>query len=193
LVSSGWFITRHNKTDGITFEKIKIMTMKNNNDHAQKKNIVLTRVFDAPPERVWKAWTQSEYVKQWWGPKGFTCPIAEMDVREGGKTRVCMQAPEEYGGQKMYNTWTYSRVVPNERLEYILNFTDKEWTVLKPAELGLPAGIPGDVPHEITLKDPGTGKTAVTVKEFGYTTEKEAELSRQGMEECLDKMAAIFD
>lgn len=167
--------------------------MNDSNTNTQKKDLVLTRVFDAPAERVWEAWTHSEYVKQWWGPTGFTCPLAEMDVREGGKTRVCMQAPEEYGGQKMYNTWTYSRVVLNQRLEYILNFTDKDGNVLNPTELGLSPGIPRDVPHEITFKDPGNGKTEVTVKEFGYATEQERELSRQGMEQCLDKMAVIFD
>lgn len=167
--------------------------MNNSNINTQKKNLILTRVFNASAEQLWEAWTQSEYVKQWWGPKGFTCPLAEMDVNIGGKTRVCMQAPEAYGGQKMYNTWTYSGVVPNKRLEYILNFTDKEWTVLNPAEIGLPAGIPRDVPHEITFNYLGNGKTEVTVKEFGYETEQVRELSRQGMEQCLDKMAAIFD
>jgi uncharacterized protein YndB with AHSA1/START domain len=167
--------------------------MNNHNSKEQKKSFVLTRVFDANSEHVWEIWTQSEYVKQWWGPMGFTCPLAEMDVRGGGRTRVCMQAPKEYGGHKMYNIWSYTRVVLNERLEYTLNFTDKDWTVLSPAELGLPAGIPREVPHEITFKNLGKGKTEITVKEFGYTTEQALKLSRQGMEQCLDKMAAIFE
>lgn len=167
--------------------------MNYKNPQTQKYDLVLTRVFDASVERVWEAWTRPEFVKQWWGPTGFTCPIAEMDVREGGRSLVCMQAPEEFGGQKMYNTWTYSGVVPNKQLDYILNFTDKDWNVLNPAELGLPEGIPRDVPHEITFKESGSGKTEVTVKEFGYATEEVVEQSRQGMEQCLDKMAAIFD
>ncbi len=47
-------------------------------------DLTVTRTFDVPVEQVWRAWTESEYVKQWWGPAGFTAPIAAMDVREGG-------------------------------------------------------------------------------------------------------------
>lgn len=165
------------------------MTDVNAENHTTSHDLVLTRAFDAPVERVWKAWTQPEHVKQWWGPMGFTCPLADMDVREGGRSLVCMRAPEEYGGGDMYNTWTYARVIPNERLEYILNFTDQDGNVLNPTDIGLSPGIPRHVPHEITFKDLGNGKTEITVKEFGYTTEQERELSRQGMEQCLDKMA----
>lgn len=56
-----------------------------------KKDIVVRRVFEAPLERVWKAWSDSEAVKQWWGPDYFTCPRAEMDFREGTPV-VCMRA-----------------------------------------------------------------------------------------------------
>ena len=63
---------------------------------------------------------------QWWGPEGFTCPVAKMDFREGGTSLVCMRAPKEFGGQDMYNTWSYRKIVPLERIEYILNFTDKD-------------------------------------------------------------------
>ena len=74
----------------------------------QKHNVVVTRVFDAPVSEVWKAWSDSAYVMQWWGPTGFTCPLAEMDFREGGTLLVCMRAPQEFGGQDMYSTWTYT-------------------------------------------------------------------------------------
>jgi len=79
------------------------------------KNMVLTRTFDAPLEKVWQAWSDAELVKQWWGPQGFTCPVADMDFREGGTSLVCMRAPAEYGGQDMYNTWTYTKIMPMQR------------------------------------------------------------------------------
>ena len=154
--------------------------------------MVITRVFDASPEQVWKAWNTEELVRQWWGPKGFTCPVANMNVKEGARSFVCMRAPKEFGGMDMYNTWTYQKIVPMQRLEYTLNFTDKEGNILNPTAIGMPPGIPKDVPHVITFKDLGNNRTEVTVTEQGYTSAQVVELSRSGMEECLDKMAEIF-
>jgi len=51
----------------------------------ETERMVVTRIFDAPRELVWKAWTDPKYVMQWWGPKGFTAPFCEMDFRVGGK------------------------------------------------------------------------------------------------------------
>ncbi len=50
----------------------------------KKHDLVITRLFDAPVELVWKAWTEPEFVMQWWGPNYFTCPSAAIDFREGG-------------------------------------------------------------------------------------------------------------
>jgi uncharacterized protein YndB with AHSA1/START domain len=155
-------------------------------------NVVVTRSFDAPLERVWQAWSESDYVKQWWGPTGFTCPLAEMDFREGGTSLVCMRAPKEYGGGDMYNTWTYQRIVPMEKIEFIQHFTDKDGKKLEPATLGLPPGIPESVRHVITFKTLDDDATEMTVTEYGYANEQVVEVSRMGMEQCLDKMAALF-
>jgi uncharacterized protein YndB with AHSA1/START domain len=156
-------------------------------------DMVLTRVFDAPVEAVWDAWTRSELVKKWWGPKGFTAPVAEMDVREGGTSLVCMRAPAEFGGQDLYNTWTYSRVLPAERLEFVNAFTDANRTPLDPADIGLPPGIPARVPHVVTFVALDDDRTELTVSESGYTSPDVVEVSRSGMAECLDKMAAVLE
>lgn len=159
---------------------------------AQKRDLVVTRTFDAPVGQVWKAWTDPESVMQWWGPTGFTSPLANMDVREGGTSLVCMRAPKELGGQDMYNTWTYQKIVPNERLEFILNFADKDGNKVDPAAMGMPPGIPKDVRHVITFNDLGDNKTEMTVTEYGYTSEQVVDLSKAGLEQSLDKMAASF-
>jgi uncharacterized protein YndB with AHSA1/START domain len=135
----------------------------NKDDGTETFDVVVTRTFDAPVEEVWKAWSDPEYVKRWWGPAGFTSPSAEMDFRVGGASLVCMRAPEEYGGQDMYHTWTYTRIDPQERIEFVSNFADEDG-----------------------------GRTEMTVTEYGYTTERACDLSKAGMEQCLDKMAAIF-
>jgi uncharacterized protein YndB with AHSA1/START domain len=151
--------------------------------------LVVIRVFGAPVEEVWRAWIDPAMVKQWWGPLGFTCPLARMDFLEGGSSLVCMRSPD---GQDLYNTWTYRKIVPHERFEYTLKFTDQDGKAFDPAEIGLPAGIPREVYNVNLFRDLGNGQTELTVKEYGYTTEAAAELSRQGLEQCLDKMAAIW-
>src|SRR5437762_2014697 len=60
----------------------------------EKERMVITRVFDAPRALVWKAWTDPQYVMQWWGPKGFTAPFCKIDFRVGGKFLCCMKSPD---------------------------------------------------------------------------------------------------
>jgi uncharacterized protein YndB with AHSA1/START domain len=158
----------------------------------KKQNLVVTRVLDASVNEVWRAWSDGDYVMRWWGPKGFTCPLARMDFREGGTSLVCMLAPKQMGGMEMFNTWTYQKIVSNERIEYILRFTDKDGEAFNPSERGFPPGIPKEVPHVNTFKDLGNGKTELVITEFGYDNKEVVEISRQGLEQCLDKMAAIF-
>ncbi len=117
-----------------------------------------------------------------------------MDFRVGGASLVCMRAPAEYGGQDMYHTWTYTRIDPHERIEFVSNFADKDRAHLDPAAMGMPPGVPHEVPHVITFNK-ATGddrRTQMSVTEYGYTTEQARDLSKAGMEQCLDKMAAMF-
>lgn len=168
------------------------VSANNAGNGARSFEVVVKRRFDAPVEEVWSAWSDPAYVMRWWGPKGFTSPLAEMDFCEGGSSLVCMRAPAEYGGQDIYNTWTYKRIEPHERIVFVSNFADKDGTYLDPAAMGVPPGVPYEVPHEITFEAADVGATQMTVVEYGYTTEQARDLSKTGMEQCLDKMAAIF-
>lgn len=161
-------------------------------DTSKKRDLTVIRVFDAPVASVWKTWSDPELVMRWWGPKGFTSPSCKMDFREGGTTLVCMRAPKEFGGQDIYNTWSYTKIVPMERIEHTLDWADKEGNRIEPSSIGLPSDMPRDVRHLITFKDLGNGKTEMTVTEFGYESDQHYELSKAGLEQCLDKMASIF-
>ena len=97
-----------------------------------------------------------------------------------------------YGGQDLYHTWTYTRIDPHARIEFISNFADKDGTHLDPAAMGMPPGVPHDVAQVITFKAASDKRTEMTVTEYGYTTGQARDLSRAGMEQCLDKMAASF-
>jgi uncharacterized protein YndB with AHSA1/START domain len=166
------------------------MSAETHKVETQEYTMTTTHLFDAPLDALWRAWSDAEQVMRWWGPTGFTSPICKMDFREGGTTLVCMAAPAEYGGQEMYNTWSYSRIVPQERIEFASRFSDAEGKVLDPAQLGLPPGIPMSVPHVITFKEVGGGKTELTVTEYGYTNAEITQISKAGMDQCLEKMAA---
>jgi len=161
-------------------------------DHAPVRNLIITRVFDAPLALVWKAWSDPDHIKQWWGPKYFSCPSADIDFREGGRSLVCMRAPAEFGGQDMYSTWTYTKIVPMERIEYIHNLADPEGNNVDPVQMGLPADFPQGQLQVITFKAVGDNRTELTVTEHGWREGQMMEMSKMGMEQCLDKMAAIF-
>jgi uncharacterized protein YndB with AHSA1/START domain len=83
---------------------------------AAENEIVITRVFDAPRELVYEAYTKPEHVVHWWGPRGFTNTIHEMDVRPGGVWRLTMHGPD---GVDYPNRIDFTEVVPNERLVYL--------------------------------------------------------------------------
>jgi uncharacterized protein YndB with AHSA1/START domain len=79
------------------------------------RELVFTRVFDAPRELVFKAWTDPKHIAQWWGPKGFTTTIHDMDVRPGGVWRFIMHGPD---GVDYKNRIVYLEIVEPERLVY---------------------------------------------------------------------------
>jgi uncharacterized protein YndB with AHSA1/START domain len=81
------------------------------------REIALTRVFDAPRRMVWEAWTDPKQLVLWWGPKGFTTTIDEMDVRAGGVWRYVMHGPD---GTDYPNESIFTEIIPYERLVYRL-------------------------------------------------------------------------
>ena len=161
------------------------MDMINNR---QKKDLVFTRVFDVSIERVWSAWTEPSIVKNWWGPDNFECPTAKLDFREGGVSLVSMASPK-LGFPEQYSTWRYTKIVPMQEIEYILNLADKDGTKIDPALVGMPADFPRDILNIVTFEELGEGRTKVTVTEKDWPVGQMMEMSRMGMEQCLDKMA----
>jgi uncharacterized protein YndB with AHSA1/START domain len=85
------------------------------------KSFVVSRVFDAPRELVWKAWTEAERLKEWFGPKGVTIPTVNMDLRPGGVCHYAMRMPN---GQEMWGKWTFREIVVPERLVLVSSFSD---------------------------------------------------------------------
>lgn len=78
--------------------------------------------------------------------------------------------------------------MPLQRLEFVLRFADKDGSALDPATIGTLPGVPKAVRHVITFEDTGGDRTRLTVTEFGYAWDQAVDLSRAGLEQCLDKM-----
>jgi uncharacterized protein YndB with AHSA1/START domain len=86
------------------------------------EDFVISRVFDAPRELVWKVFTDPEHMKNWWGPKGFTVRFSRMDFRVGGTYHYGMRSPD---GHDMWGKFTYREIVPPERLVLVDSFSDE--------------------------------------------------------------------
>ena len=88
-----------------------------------RKPFVISRVLDAPRDKVWRSWTEVERLKQWWGPKGFIVHTAKLDLRPGGSFLYGMKAPD---GTDMWGKFRYQEVKPQERLVFINSFSDPQ-------------------------------------------------------------------
>jgi uncharacterized protein YndB with AHSA1/START domain len=91
-------------------------------EDASDRDFVISRVFDAPRELVWKAFTDPEHMKHWWGPKGFTVRAAKMDFRPGGSYHYCLRSPD---GQDMWGKFVYREIAAPERLVFVNSFSDE--------------------------------------------------------------------
>ena len=155
---------------------------------AGKQDLVLTRVFDAPVEAVWKAWTDPEEVKKWWGPRNFTSHSCTIDFREGGKFVFHMRAPKEMNNADFYTAGVYKKIAPQEFIEFTQGLADKDGNKIDPTTMGMPPDFPEEIPSLLAFKRVD-GKTELTAVEYGWTLGQMREMSKLGLEECLDKLA----
>ena len=153
------------------------------------ERMVVTRIFDAPRELVWKAWTDPKYVMQWWGPKGFTAPVCKMDFRVGGKFLWCMKAPD--GEVVGWNGGEYFEIVEHEKIVYSMYFADAEGNKLDPAQYGIEHEDIDDGCNVVTFEDFGDGQTKLTL--IGNESMENAKNSGQleGWNEILEKVAEV--
>jgi uncharacterized protein YndB with AHSA1/START domain len=154
----------------------------------ETERMVVTRVFDAPRELVWKAWTDPKYVMQWWGPKGFTAPFCQMDFRVGGKYLCCMKTPD---GQEFWNAGQYYEIVPFEKIVSSMYFADSKGNKVDPEAYGIEHEAIEDVHDTILFEDLGNGKTKLTF--IGNEPLESAKNSGQleGWNQILDKIADV--
>ncbi len=149
------------------------------------KDLNIERVFDAPRELVWKAWTEPERLKRWWGPKTFTTPVSEIDFRVGGKYLNCMRSPD---GKNYWSTGVYREIVPLERIVFTDCFADEQGNVVPATHYGMSDDIPLEMLVTVTFEDHGS-KTKMTLVHAGLFAGPHREGANQGWNEMLDKLA----
>jgi len=142
------------------------------NQSADSRELVLTRDIALPPERLFKAWTHPELLKQWFAPKPWTTPSAELDVRPGGSSRIVMRSPE---GREFPNQGVYLEVVPNQRLVFTNAYT-RAW---EPFEHPFMTVV-------LTFEDLDGSKTCYTARVLHWTVGRPREARGDGLSRRLE-------
>jgi uncharacterized protein YndB with AHSA1/START domain len=152
------------------------------NESAGKNELSLVRIINAAPEKVFRAWTEPDLLKQWFTPKPWTVASAELDVRPGGTNLIVMCSPE---GQEYPNRGVYLEVVKNQRLVMTDAYTS--------------AWVPSDKPFMtaiITFEDEG-GKTRYTARALHWNAEDRKAHEDMGFHEgwgkATDQLAALVE
>ena len=140
-------------------------------------SVIITRIFDAPRALVFKAWTDPKHMARWWGPKGFTNPVCEVDARPGGVLRIVMRAPD---GVEYPMSGVFREIVAPERLVFTAVAEDHEGNHLL------------EVLTTVTFAEHG-GKTKLTVQASAVALVPAAIQMIEGMEagwtQSLERLA----
>lgn len=161
------------------------MAEKRSNPEAQREQgeiepFVISRVFDAPRDLVWKAWTEADRLKEWFGPKGFTMGTCRLDFRPGGTFHYSMRGPD---GKEMWGKFVYREIVAPERIVLVNSFSDEKGGITRHP---FSATWPLEMLSTTTLAE-HQGKTTMTIQWRPlHPTEAELktfEAGRKGMEQ----------
>jgi uncharacterized protein YndB with AHSA1/START domain len=131
-------------------------------DTIADREVVITRILNAPRELVWEAWTNPKHIVNWWGPDGFTTTIEKMDFRVGGEWRYMMIGPD---GTRYLNHMVYKEITPPSKLVSDHGDGERVWFEVS-----------------VTLQETGSG-TLVTLRQLFP--------SKQSRDEVVEKSGAI--
>jgi len=154
-----------------------------------KNELMISRLFDAPRELAWKAWTDSDMLKRWWGPKGFTTPVAKMDMRVGGEYLYCMHSPE---GKDYWGKGVYREIMPEKMLVMTDSFADEKGNTVSSTHYGM-SGFPMEMLISVSFEEEGS-KTKLTLVHSGIENINETDRSNMqvGWTQSLEKLAELL-
>lgn len=140
----------------------------------------MSRVMDAPRERVWKAWTEAAELKQWWGPQGSKVHTCKVDLRPGGTFHYGMTMPD---GGDVWGRFVYREIAAPKKLVFIVTFSDPQGGVTRHP---WNANWPLEMLSTVTFEEQGSGRTKVTVQWRPH--DSASELERKTFDEGRDGM-----
>ena len=156
----------------------------------KQAELVITRVFDAPRERVFEVLTKPEHLQKWWGPKGLSVPIAEMDARVGGEIFVGERGAD---GVMRYFAGVVREITRPSRVVIAFHFVDVNRRRVGMSAVGVPDDWEGDIVQEATLAAEGA-RTRVTIRLTGFPSTKFGEMAQYGLAESFGRLeSAVVD
>lgn len=155
--------------------------------NAAIKQLIITRSFAAPRALVWKAWTEPDRLKAWSGPRSFTTPVYNVDLRVGGHYLNCMKGSD---GLVVWSTGTYLEIVPNEKLVLTDSFADDQGHVVSASHYGMGDDFPLESKVTILFSDEGTqAKFTLKYDDVSEVPDEHLLGMQQGWNESFDKLA----
>jgi uncharacterized protein YndB with AHSA1/START domain len=162
------------------------MSAKSNTiEKSRQAGLMITRIFAAPPSLVFRSWTNPKYLASWWGPKGFTAPLCNIDLRIGGKYHFCMRSPD---GKDYYSTGVYREIVNPKRIVCTDSFADEKGNIVPATHYGMKGDFPLEMLVTVTFEE-FEGKTKLTLKHDGFPIGDMSDLAKTGWNESFDKLA----
>jgi len=162
---------------------------------ASDREFMISRIFDAPPALVFRAWTEPEQMARWWGPRIVTTPVCEMDVRPGGAYRIVMRMAD---GVEFPLKGVFLEVAPPERLVMTMDCSEHPaaWhDMVKPGRAPNETNPAGQLLQTVTFEDLG-GKTKLTVRTLFQTAAIRDAMVKMGMNEgwgeSLERLADLL-
>ena len=164
---------------------------QNKSNELANNELTITRIFDAPRELVWKAWTEPEHFKKWWGPKGFTSPVSKIDLRVGGEYLSSMRSPE---GQDFWSKGVFREITPSERLVMTDSFADELGNTVQATHYGMSKDFPLELLITVIFEE-HEGKTKLTLKHSGIVSMNATDRDNmeQGWSQSFDKLADYLE
>jgi uncharacterized protein YndB with AHSA1/START domain len=150
---------------------------------APNKTIATERAFSLPLNTVWKAWSDAETMKKWWGPKEYTCPYCTIDFKLGGKYFNAMQGPD---GKKIWGTGTYKEIIRHKKLVYTDSFADEKGNIVDASYYNMPGNWPKEMLVTVELEEDGD-KTVMKLHHAGLPPEM-ADDCVKGWNSSFDKL-----
>ncbi len=120
--------------------------------NATDREVLITRVFDAPRELVYAAWTDPEHLQRWYAPRGCTIQFAAIDLRPGGTFHSCIRTPD---GHDCWCKGVYREIVAPERIVFTMAIADEHGNLVGPIEAGMDPDWPRETTVTVTFAEQG--------------------------------------